>query len=73
MAAVVGIVPGHWLFRASFTVMAMIGAAAIITDPVIPGPAISVLFGLLSSTLQTMLVIPVLYLMFRENVMPAAG
>ncbi len=50
---------------------AMIGAAAIITDPIFQGLAISLLFGLLSSTLLTVLVIPAIYIVFRENVMPA--
>jgi multidrug efflux pump subunit AcrB len=37
---------------------AMIGAAVILTDPIFQGLAISLLFGLASSTLLTVLVIP---------------
>lgn len=120
----IGIAPGHWLFRAPFTatsmigfialagiivrnsillidfirhgalegmtmrqcclaagairfrpilltaLSAMIGAAAIITDPIFQGLAISLLFGLLSSTLLTVLVIPAIYIVFRENAIP---
>ncbi len=46
---------------------AMIGAATILTDPIFQGLAISLLFGLLSSTLLTVLVIPALYIVFREE------
>lgn len=45
---------------------AMIGAATILTDPIFQGLAISLLFGLLSSTLLTVLVIPAVYVIFRE-------
>lgn len=44
---------------------AMIGAATILSDPIFQGLAISLLFGLLSSTLLTVLVIPALYIVFR--------
>ena len=40
---------------------AMIGAAVILTDPIFQGLAISLLFGLLSSTALTVLVIPAIY------------
>ncbi|WP_116135054.1 efflux RND transporter permease subunit [Tropicimonas sp. IMCC34043] len=40
---------------------AMIGAAVILTDPIFQGLAISLLFGLASSTLLTVLVIPAIY------------
>ncbi|MDD9729645.1 efflux RND transporter permease subunit, partial [Mameliella sp. AT18] len=40
---------------------AMIGAAVILTDPIFQGLAISLLFGLVSSTALTVLVIPVIY------------
>ena len=40
---------------------AMIGAATILTDPIFQGLAISLLFGLASSTLLTVLVIPAIY------------
>jgi multidrug efflux pump subunit AcrB len=45
---------------------AMIGAAFIITDPIFQGLAISLLFGLLSSTLLTVLVIPAIYVVLRD-------
>jgi hypothetical protein len=40
---------------------AMIGAVVILTDPIFQGLAISLLFGLASSTLLTVLVIPAIY------------
>ena len=40
---------------------AMIGAAVILADPIFQGLAISLLFGLASSTLLTVLVIPAIY------------
>jgi multidrug efflux pump subunit AcrB len=40
---------------------AMIGAAVILVDPIFQGLAISLLFGLLSSTTLTVLVIPAIY------------
>ncbi len=40
---------------------AMIGAAVILADPIFQGLAISLLFGLLSSTALTVLVIPAIY------------
>ncbi|HRJ69900.1 MAG TPA: efflux RND transporter permease subunit, partial [Beijerinckiaceae bacterium] len=44
---------------------AMIGAATILTDPIFQGLAISLLFGLASSTLLTLLVIPAAYVVLR--------
>ena len=44
---------------------AMIGAVTILTDPIFQGLAISLLFGLFSSTLLTVLVIPAIYVTFR--------
>lgn len=44
---------------------AMIGAAVILTDPIFQGLALSLLFGLASSTLLTVLVIPAIYRVFR--------
>ncbi len=41
---------------------AMIGAAVILTDPIFQGLAISLLFGLASSTALTVLVIPAIYI-----------
>ncbi|MDQ2104948.1 efflux RND transporter permease subunit [Azospirillum isscasi] len=51
-------------------VAAMIGAAFILTDPIFQGLAISLLFGLFSSTLLTVLVIPAIYIVLRGE---AAG
>jgi multidrug efflux pump subunit AcrB len=47
---------------------AMIGAAVILTDPIFQGLAISLLFGLASSTLLTVLVIPAIYIVLRDDV-----
>ncbi|MBX4994618.1 multidrug efflux pump subunit AcrB [Rhizobium binae] len=44
---------------------AMIGAIVILTDPIFQGLAISLLFGLASSTLLTVLVIPAIYRVLR--------
>jgi multidrug efflux pump subunit AcrB len=46
-------------------IAAMIGAAVILVDPIFQGLAISLLFGLLSSTALTVLVIPALYRVLR--------
>ena len=60
-------------------IAAMIGAATILGDPIFQGLAISLLFGLISSTLLTVLVIPAIYLVLRgekpasESDTPAAG
>ncbi|MGN6423437.1 MAG: efflux RND transporter permease subunit [Asticcacaulis sp.] len=48
-------------------VAAMIGAAVILTDPIFQGLAISLLFGLLSSTLLTVLVIPAIYVALKSD------
>ncbi len=45
---------------------AMIGAATILTDPIFQGLAISLLFGLASSTLLTVLVVPAIYVVLRD-------
>ena len=47
-------------------VSAMIGAATILSDPIFQGLAISLLFGLASSTLLTVLVIPAIYVVLRD-------
>ncbi len=49
---------------------AMIGAAVILTDPIFQGLAISLLFGLASSTLLTVLVIPAIYVLLRDDGRP---
>ena len=46
-------------------IAAMIGAGVILTDPIFQGLAISLLFGLASSTLLTVLVIPAIYVALR--------
>ncbi|MDY0029057.1 MAG: efflux RND transporter permease subunit [Pseudobdellovibrionaceae bacterium] len=46
---------------------AMIGAAVILADPIFQGLAISLLFGLVSSTLLTLLVIPAIYIVMRDD------
>jgi len=45
---------------------AMLGAAFILDDPIFNGLAISLVFGILVSTLLTLLVIPVLYYLLRR-------
>ncbi len=45
---------------------AMIGAAFILPDPIFQGLAVSLLFGLMSSTALTVLVIPALYRVLRD-------
>ncbi|MFZ3005728.1 MAG: efflux RND transporter permease subunit [Phenylobacterium sp.] len=52
---------------------AMIGAAVILTDPIFQGLAISLLFGLASSTLLTVLVIPAIYIVLRDDGRPLAA
>jgi len=52
---------------------AMIGAATILTDPIFQGLAISLLFGLASSTLLTVLVIPAIWVVLRNVDAPAPG
>ena len=49
---------------------AMIGAVVILTDPIFQGLAISLLFGLASSTLLTVLVIPAIYIALRDDGRP---
>ncbi|MGI9304247.1 MAG: efflux RND transporter permease subunit [Gammaproteobacteria bacterium] len=49
---------------------AMIGAAVILFDPIFQGLAISLLFGLASSTLLTVLVIPAIYIILRDDSVP---
>jgi len=46
-------------------IAAMIGAAVILADPIFQGLAISLLFGLLTSTLLTVLAIPAIYRVFK--------
>jgi multidrug efflux pump subunit AcrB len=51
---------------------AMIGASVILTDPIFQGLAISLLFGLASSTLLTVLVIPAIYIVLRDDNLPGS-
>ena len=53
------------IFLTAFT--AQIGAAFILFDPIFQGLAISLLFGLASSTLLTVLVIPAIYVWLRDD------
>ncbi|MBU1386070.1 MAG: efflux RND transporter permease subunit, partial [Alphaproteobacteria bacterium] len=46
---------------------AMIGAAVILFDPIFQGLAISLLFGLISSTILTVLVIPAIYIALKDD------
>ncbi len=50
---------------------AMIGATVILADPIFQGLAISLLFGLASSTALTVLVIPAIYVALRGGGRPA--
>jgi multidrug efflux pump subunit AcrB len=52
---------------------AMIGASVILFDPIFQGLAISLLFGLASSTLLTVLVIPAIYVVLRDDGRPLAA
>ncbi|MBI4184267.1 MAG: efflux RND transporter permease subunit [Proteobacteria bacterium] len=49
---------------------AMIGAAFILFDPIFQGLAISLVFGLASSTALTLLVIPAVYVWLRDDGIP---
>ena len=44
---------------------AMLGALFILDDPIFSGLAITLLFGILVSTVLTLVVIPVMYYAFR--------
>ncbi|MDD3182641.1 MAG: efflux RND transporter permease subunit, partial [Alphaproteobacteria bacterium] len=52
---------------------AMIGGVFILADPIFQGLAISLVFGLASSTALTMLVIPAIYIWARGNDEPTAN
>jgi multidrug efflux pump subunit AcrB len=51
-------------------IAAMIGASVILFDPIFQGLAISLLFGLASSTALTLLVIPAIYIVARDDGVP---
>jgi multidrug efflux pump subunit AcrB len=46
---------------------AMVGATFIVDDPIFNGLAITLIFGILVSTLLTLVVIPVLYYAFNRK------
>ena len=46
---------------------AMMGAFFILDDPIFNGLAVSLIFGILVSTVLTLIVIPVLYFSYRSN------
>ena len=50
----------------------MIGAAVILFDPIFQGLALSLLFGLISSTILTVLVIPAIYIALKDDGRPLA-
>jgi len=52
-------------------VSAMISALTILPDHVFQGLAVSLLFGLISSTFLTLLVIPAIYIVLRDDGRPA--
>ncbi len=52
---------------------AMIGAAVILFDPIFQGLAISLLFGLISSTILTVLVIPAIYIALKDDGRPTTA
>ncbi|MEO8158408.1 MAG: efflux RND transporter permease subunit, partial [Betaproteobacteria bacterium] len=52
---------------------AMLGAFFILDDPIFNGLAVALIFGILVSTLLTLVVIPVLYYAIRWRAPAAAG
>jgi multidrug efflux pump subunit AcrB len=52
---------------------AMIGAVFILADPIFQGLAISMVFGLASSTILTLLVIPSIYVLLRDDGKPLSA
>lgn len=64
---------GKWSMApaVSLAIAKRVGAnAVILTDPIFQGLAISLLFGLASSTLLTVLVIPAIYTVLRDDDRP---
>jgi hypothetical protein len=55
------------------SMLAMIGAGVILTDPIFQGLAISLLFGRASSTLLTVLMIPAILRSRPSPMVPASG
>lgn len=60
----------RWNGLVGAAILALGGAAFILPDPIFQGLAISLVFGLLSSTALTMLVIPALYIWLRDDGRP---
>ena len=54
-------------------IAAMMGGFFILDDPIFNGLAISLIFGILISTLLTLIVIPMLYYSFRRMLAPRAA
>jgi multidrug efflux pump subunit AcrB len=52
---------------------AMLGAFFILDDPIFNGLAISLIFGILVSTILTLVVIPLLYYVLRRRALPAGA
>ena len=52
---------------------AMMGGFFILDDPIFNGLAISLIFGITISTLLTLVVIPLLYYSFRQQLVPQSG
>ena len=52
---------------------AMLGAFFILDDPIFNGLAIALIFGILVSTLLTLVVIPLLYFVYLQRKMPKTG
>jgi multidrug efflux pump subunit AcrB len=50
----------------------MLGAFFILDDPIFNGLAISLIFGILVSTILTLVVIPLLYYVLRRRTLDAA-
>jgi multidrug efflux pump subunit AcrB len=51
-------------------IAAMLGAFFILDDPIFNGLAVSLIFGIMVSTILTLLVIPVLFYSFRTRLLP---
>ena len=50
----------------------VVGGLVMVLDPIFQGLAISLLFGLASSTLLTVLVIPAIYVVLRDDGLASA-
>jgi multidrug efflux pump subunit AcrB len=52
---------------------AMIGGFFIVDDPIFQGLAVSLIFGILISTILTLVVIPLLYFVWNRHRAPSAA